>query len=1149
MLKSIVNGAEHDIVRIPMKGKNLLNIKDGTQTINNVVWTASHGSITAQGTTTSVSDSDAIVVYDGTFTKNGNYINYCKIQASKSIKPPAGTYTFSANANPSGDERIALIVGDDGTYFSNYTARKIAVGETFSVNGNEYVMLVVSSIISLNQYNFADIMLNTGYTALPYEPYGYQNGWEVRDNQNRIIWGREDDLQTTTGNLLFKGYDLPVKVNSLLGNSVQNGTPSPSPVNPNLVDPSKTVPGYQQSNGTIHEPSGGNERTTDWIPFTTDTLYAIVSGSNGGNINWVLYDSNKQPLYFYGPTFSPNTVIIISRSGYSAAAFIRISWTNAINQPICVTTEQRSEYIPFDPNPSGPIIPEMCGVRTDNLVDKSKATLNAYISSSDGTIGSSTVSNVTDYIDIDASPFVISGIRTTDLMNTGSRGICFFNADKEFTGGVSYSPDVMSNPFIASQPSSNVKYVRFAFDKAFENSIMLNTGSNALQFEPYGWKIPFENHGENLCSISTWTNSQSTDTRSHFQIRVLAYMGNTIVSASPYVNTSNPGVYTTSITLSETADKLVIKHNGSSRDLIVANVMINGTVGESYTVSMYVETNDPTTMDGIKVRDIMLNSGSTPLPYSPYLNKTTPIYLGEVPTIRRIKKLVLTGEENWKLWAMSSSSETERFYINVSGVGYIRGICSHFQFAEDSSDIQHFRYGGTNLSELLFWMNKQTASTVDDFKSYLTQQYQNGTPVTVWYVLSEPETGIVNEPLAKIGNYTDELTEISVHNLSAPLYGIGDYKDILNLSTGVLTRKVKKLVLDGTEGWSEAGSGVSTFYYTNVRTPMQNSSAVCSHFELVMFSSSTYIRIYDRTEAFQDVAAFKSFLQQQYQAGTPVEAWYVLSTPETETVTVPTGMTGEIEGYLTQISTPTPKHPSIPKWNGKEETGGTYAVTVYDLPEIPTTTGKNTLTVETEKIHGLTNPLCGIGDYKDVLNLSTGIITRKIKKLVLTGEESFGKYTQRDDDWLYYYTLGSANNASVTTAVCTHAIYQSYTSQGSSPYARISDTKASLLINLGTVIGNNSIESFKSYITAQYANGTPVTVWYVLNTSETETIAVPYGLECSVEGYLTQSGTPTPSNPITPESNGILESGATYAVEVSLVPSNLIVKGHIKPIQ
>jgi hypothetical protein len=46
---------------------------------------------------------------------------------------------------------------------------------------------------------------------------------------------------------------------------------------------------------------------------------------------------------------------------------------------------------------------------------------------------------------------------------------------------------------------------------------------------------------------------------------------------------------------------------------------------------------------------------------------------------------------------------------------------------------------------------------LSDFKSYLAAQYAAGTPVTVWYVLAEPVTGTLNEPLRKIGDYADTI--------------------------------------------------------------------------------------------------------------------------------------------------------------------------------------------------------------------------------------------------------------------------------------------------------------------------------------------------------------------------------------------------------
>jgi hypothetical protein len=59
---------------------------------------------------------------------------------------------------------------------------------------------------------------------------------------------------------------------------------------------------------------------------------------------------------------------------------------------------------------------------------------------------------------------------------------------------------------------------------------------------------------------------------------------------------------------------------------------------------------------------------------------------------------------------------------------------------------------------VLFINDAAHAASVADFKSYLAAQYAAGTPVTVWYVLAEPETAVVNEPLMKIGDYADTIT-------------------------------------------------------------------------------------------------------------------------------------------------------------------------------------------------------------------------------------------------------------------------------------------------------------------------------------------------------------------------------------------------------
>jgi hypothetical protein len=52
----------------------------------------------------------------------------------------------------------------------------------------------------------------------------------------------------------------------------------------------------------------------------------------------------------------------------------------------------------------------------------------------------------------------------------------------------------------------------------------------------------------------------------------------------------------------------------------------------------------------------------------------------------------------------------------------------------------------------------RTNNSFTDFITWLQNQYANNTPVTIWYALANEETTTVNEPLMKIGNYADTLS-------------------------------------------------------------------------------------------------------------------------------------------------------------------------------------------------------------------------------------------------------------------------------------------------------------------------------------------------------------------------------------------------------
>lgn len=143
-------------------------------------------------------------------------------------------------------------------------------------------------------------------------------------------------------------------------------------------------------------------------------------------------------------------------------------------------------------------------------------------------------------------------------------------------------------------------------------------------------------------------------------------------------------------------------------------------------------------------------------------NTTTPIYLGEVETTRRVKKLVLDGTEKWQLNNRIASVGGKYFNLSIitqERTEFGKMLCSHYPVANPYDRLTACCVIANYSRGIDIRVNNpSTVESITDFKSYLQQQYASGTPVTIWYVLAEPETGIVNEPLMKIGDYADTLS-------------------------------------------------------------------------------------------------------------------------------------------------------------------------------------------------------------------------------------------------------------------------------------------------------------------------------------------------------------------------------------------------------
>ena len=184
----------------------------------------------------------------------------------------------------------------------------------------------------------------------------------------------------------------------------------------------------------------------------------------------------------------------------------------------------------------------------------------------------------------------------------------------------------------------------------------------------------------------------------------------------------------------------------------------NDSVGRTYSITK------PSPLHPQNVSGVGTLSGSDYIIPVTCGGTTTNIYLGSAVGTRRVKKLVLTGSEDWTSFEQSgttlyrcASSLTGKLAespVDTMICNYLQVVSSRGGCATTSNSISV--YNVQSDSRPVVNVNPMTLS---EWTTFIQQQYANGTPATIWYVLATPETAAVNEPLMKIGSYADELTK------------------------------------------------------------------------------------------------------------------------------------------------------------------------------------------------------------------------------------------------------------------------------------------------------------------------------------------------------------------------------------------------------
>ena len=147
------------------------------------------------------------------------------------------------------------------------------------------------------------------------------------------------------------------------------------------------------------------------------------------------------------------------------------------------------------------------------------------------------------------------------------------------------------------------------------------------------------------------------------------------------------------------------------------------------------------------------------------------------------------------MWGKSGDGIYAYFGIRLgnSSSTFTTAVCTHYEDVDVTKTSPAVGFMLTASSKNLRIRTDDVENvTLTDFTSYLAQQYANGTPVTVWYVLDTPATGIVNEPIRRIGGYADTVSGITVPTITG--------KDTFDVGT---TLKPSEASL-GYTGWHDA---------------------------------------------------------------------------------------------------------------------------------------------------------------------------------------------------------------------------------------------------------------------------------------------------------------------------------------------------------
>lgn len=632
---------------------------------------------------------------------------------------------------------------------TNTNKKLIIKGQTVQETRNESGTTVTGENITVNDVTLTTKKLGISGNSKQ-ETRSQIAGVTVEDE---VI--RATDVELENGRVRISGNSKQETVVGDDGITVEGESIYVNDVNSNKVNILKIAGNKQQTTTTGANKFQTTTSGTDATQYNTmlygglylqnNTQYTIkVKGKPG--------DKYRTASGQYGVCTS-NVVFTIGSDGIGTATFTtKESYEGVIGYAILqnysanntlplteITIAEGTEptYEPYtggQPSPNPTYKQDIYAVGDDiNLFDKTAITDDSYIAE-DGSITSNNNWTISDYIEVSKNIVYLG------LTDTGTNPYsAWYDTNKTL---ISTFKQQTGNRTL--EVPTNAKYVRFSVRKNVGNldTFKVALGTVSTSYSPYGMgNVNIKIAQQKAEFIQGGISDSGTATSNSARIRTnfISVEGNTSIICDLKTN--------------ETDNKLrgVYFYNSSYTFL---SKDINTYTGYSYPHTFNTPENCAyvriVVLKSVNTKDItpegkFITVSPTLQTYAmpcqkPMVDETDYFDLNYKKEIHNWKQIILDGTETWK-------SANSTFYLQPTDYLLTSGItckCSHYTAIENvqgsayitTEKICCFYKGNGNR---YFYIKDTAKGTIAAFKTWLAEQYANGTPVIVWYKLAEAE--------------------------------------------------------------------------------------------------------------------------------------------------------------------------------------------------------------------------------------------------------------------------------------------------------------------------------------------------------------------------------------------------------------------------